>query len=167
MSRRIRPSAGSTVRIPRRRGAEPVILVLSPEPPTLTARAAMATGRWAWKHRRTWAPTGAAAALLAVTGAVHLIEPRTAWAFAALALAPAGVWAWGTLRHRPLSRHAALWRALLAVSATAGTAWIAAAVGFGPLRPPVFTAWIVLTAAAQAGWVVARRLTATTMKENR
>ncbi|MFG2234389.1 hypothetical protein ACGFNX_31110 [Streptomyces sp. NPDC048723] len=83
MSRRIRPSAAPTVRIPRQRGGQPVIVVLGPEQePTLTARAVAASGRWLWKHRRTWAPTGLAVVLLAVTGLVHLIEPRTAWVLA-------------------------------------------------------------------------------------
>ncbi|GHI89879.1 hypothetical protein [Streptomyces xanthophaeus] len=48
MSRRTRPQAASTIHIPRQRGGrrEPVILVVNPEPPTLTSRAAAATGRW-------------------------------------------------------------------------------------------------------------------------
>ncbi|WP_327132122.1 hypothetical protein OG311_14325 [Streptomyces sp. NBC_01343] len=169
MSRRTRPTAASTIHIPRQRGGrrEPVILVVSSEPsPTLTSRAALAVGRWAWKHRLSWAPTAVATALLVVTGAVHLIEPRTAWFLAALALAPAGVWAWGMLRRRPASRQAALWRAALAAFATAVAAWFALAVWFAPTRPALFTAWTVLTLAAQVAWLVARRLTLVSEKES-
>ncbi|MFI5672915.1 hypothetical protein [Streptomyces sp. NPDC051704] len=169
MSRRTRPSAASTIHIPRQRGGrrEPVILVVSSEPSlTLTSRAALAVGRWAWKHRLAWAPTAIAAALLIVTGAVHLIEPRTAWFLAALALAPAGVWAWGMLRRRSASRQAALWRAVLAAFATAVGAWIVLAVWFAPTRPALFTAWTVLTLAAQVAWLVARRLTLVSEKES-
>ncbi|MGW5341764.1 hypothetical protein [Streptomyces sp. NPDC004050] len=166
MSRRMRPSAASTVRIPRQRGSEPVILVLSPEPPTLTTRAALAAGRWVWKHRRAWAPTGIATTLLVLTGVVHLIEPRTGWVLAVLALAPAGVWAWGMLRRRPTSRQAIVWRALLAAFATAAGAWIALAAGFGPAHPALFTAWAVLTLISQTGWLMARRLTVVTEKES-
>ncbi|MGW2037007.1 hypothetical protein [Streptomyces virginiae] len=155
------------MRIPRQRGSEPVVVVLSSEPSlSLSARATLAVGRWAWKHRRSWAPTGIATTLLAVTGMLYLIEPRTAWALAVLALAPAGVWAWGMLRRRPSSRRAAIWRAVLAASATAGFAWIAVAAWVGPHRPSVFAAWAVLTLIAQVGWVVARRLTVVSEKES-
>ncbi|WP_329313304.1 hypothetical protein OG723_12195 [Streptomyces sp. NBC_01278] len=168
MSRRTRPSAASTIHIPRQRGRrEPVILVVSSEPSsTLTSRAALAVGRWAWKHRLAWAPTAIATALLVVTGAVHLIEPRTAWFLAVLAVAPVGVWAWGMLRRRPTSRQAAALRALLAAFATAVGAWLALAVWFGPVQPALFTAWTVLTLAAQVAWLVARRLTFVSEKES-
>ncbi|MFF4432017.1 hypothetical protein ACFYZ4_22910 [Streptomyces sp. NPDC001513] len=153
--------------IPRQRGRrEPVILVVTSEPPpTLTMRAVLAVGRWAWKHRRAWLPTGISSVLLVVTGGVHLIEPRTAWAFAALALAPVGVWVWGMLRRRPTSRQAALWRALLAGFATASATWLALAAGFGPHRPALFLFWAVLTLTAQVGWLVARHLTFVSEKE--
>lgn len=167
MSRRTRSSAASTVRIPRQRGGQPVIVVLSPEPPTLTTRAAQAAGRWVWKHRRSWAPTGIASTLLVLTEVVHLIEPRTGWVLAVLALAPAGVWVWGMLRRRPTSRQAVVWRALLAAFSTSATAWIAFAAGFGPAHPALLTAWAVLTLISQTGWLVARRLTAATEKETR
>ncbi|MEW2417954.1 hypothetical protein AB0953_30210 [Streptomyces sp. NPDC046866] len=167
MSRRTRPRAASTVRIPRQRGGQPVILVLSPEPQPLITRAALAAGRWAWKHRRSWAPTGLATALLVLTGAIHVTEPRIGWALAVFALAPAGVWAWGMLRRRPTSRQAVVWRALLAAFAAAGGAWVALAVGFGPAHPALFTAWAVLTLISQTGWLVARRLSSVTEKETR
>ncbi|WP_327265277.1 hypothetical protein OG444_30860 [Streptomyces sp. NBC_01232] len=172
MSRRTRThtakGAAPTVHIPRQRGRrEPVILVVTSEPPpTLTMRAVLAVGRWGWKHRRAWVPTGISTALLPVTGIVHLIEPRTAWAFAALALAPAGMWVWGMLRRRPASRQAALWRALLVGLATACAAWMALAAGFGPHRPLLFLLWAVLTLAAQVGWLVARHLTFVSEKES-
>ncbi|MFD8415557.1 hypothetical protein ACFV2Q_27985 [Streptomyces sp. NPDC059650] len=167
MSRRTRPSAASTVRIPRQRGSEPVILVLSPEPQPLTTRAALAAGRWAWKHRRSWAPTAIATALLVLTGAIHVIEPRTGWALAVLALAPAGVWVWGMLRRRPTSRQAVVWRALLAAFATTVGAWVSLAAGFGPAHPALFTVWAVLTLISQVGWLVTRRLTTVTEKGSR
>ncbi|MEV0987121.1 hypothetical protein [Streptomyces sp. NPDC049949] len=168
MSRRIRPQAASTLHIPRQRGRrEPVILLVTSEPsPTLTSRAALAATRWAWKHRRSWAPTGLATALLAMTGVVHLLEPRTAWVFAVLALAPAGAWAWSMVRRRPTSRQATLLRALLAAFTTACAAWLALAVAFAPTHPALFTAWTVLTLAAQVGWFVGRRLTSVTEKES-
>ncbi|WP_053690365.1 hypothetical protein [Streptomyces sp. WM6372] len=169
MSRRTRPSAASTIHIPRQRGGrrEPVILVVSSEPSlTLTSRAALAVGRWAWKHRLSWAPAAVATVLLVVTGVVHLIEPRTAWFLAVLALAPAGVWAWGMLRRRPTSRQAVLWRALLAAFTTAVGAWFALAVWFAPTHPALLTAWTVLTLAAQVAWLVARRMTLVSEKES-
>ncbi|MFF1779622.1 hypothetical protein [Streptomyces virginiae] len=166
MSRRMRPSAAPTVRIPRQRGGRPVIVVLSPEQePTLTARAAAASGRWLWKHRRTWAPTGLAVVLLAVIGLVHLIEPRTAWVLAPLALAPVGVWAWTARRRPATSRTAKTWRALLAAAATGAIGWVPVAIWFGPTAPVVALAWALLTLAAQIAWLIARRLTTTATKE--
>ncbi|MFI6150442.1 hypothetical protein [Streptomyces sp. NPDC051109] len=168
MSRRTRPSAASTIHIPRQRGGrrEPVILVVSSEPPpTLASRAALASGRWAWKHRRSWAPTGIATALFVITGVVHLVEPRTAWFLAALALAPAGVWVWVLLHRRPTSRRAATLRAVFASFATAVAAWIALAVWFAPTRAALFTAWTVLTLATQVAWIVARHLTPAAVSE--
>ncbi|MFJ4315802.1 hypothetical protein ACIP46_10985 [Streptomyces lavendulae] len=160
MSRRTRPLAAPTVRIPRQRGSQPVIVVLAPEEgPTLTARAAAASGRWLWKHRRSWAPTGIAAVLLIVTALVHLIEPRTAWALAPLAVAPVGVWAWITRRRPATSRTTTTWRALLAVAVTGAVAWVPTAVWFSPGHPAVALAWLVLTLAAQAAWLIARSLT--------
>ncbi|MFD8631361.1 hypothetical protein [Streptomyces sp. NPDC059533] len=167
MSRRIRPSAASTVRIPPQRGGRPVIVVLSPEQaPSLSSRAALALGRWVWKHRSHWAPTGLAAVLLALTGVVHLIEPRTAWALAPLALAPLGVWVWIAWRRPATSRAAKTWRALIAAAVSAAAGWIAVAVWFGPALPPVALAWAVLTLAAQVAWLIAGSLT-TTVKESR
>ncbi|MFD5620686.1 hypothetical protein [Streptomyces yangpuensis] len=167
MSRRIRPPAASTVRIPRQRGGQPVIVVLSPEQaPSLSSRAALAVGRWVWKHRRHWAPTGLALVLLILTGVVHLIEPRTAWALAPLALAPAGVWAWIARRRPAASRAAKTWRALITAAVTAAVGWVAVAVWFGPARPAVGLAWAVLTLVAQVAWLIASSLT-TTVKESR
>ncbi|MFE1872872.1 hypothetical protein ACFW9N_18495 [Streptomyces sp. NPDC059496] len=162
MSRRMRPSAAPTLRIPRQRGRQPVIVVVSPElEPTLTARAAAASGRWLWKHRRTWAPTGLAVVLLAVTGLVHLIESRTAWAVAPLALTPVGVWAWTARRRPATSRTARTWRALLTAAATAGVGWVPMAIWFGPTVPAVALSWALLALTAQIAWLIARRLTTT------
>ncbi|MFE6080047.1 hypothetical protein [Streptomyces virginiae] len=156
------------MRIPRQRGGRPVIVVLSSEQePTLTARAAAASGRWLWKHRRAWAPTGLAAVLLVLTGLVHLIEPRTSWFLAPLALAPLGVWAWTARRRPATSRTARTWRALLTAAVTTAVAWVPVAIWFGPARPAVALAWALLTLTAQVAWLIARRLTTTTVKETR
>ncbi|WP_371678346.1 hypothetical protein [Streptomyces sp. NBC_01276] len=166
MSRRTRPLAAPTVRIPRQRGGQPVIVVLSPEEgPTLTARAVAASGRWLWKHRRSWAPTGLAVLLLIVTGLVHLIEPRTAWFLAPIVLAPAGVWAWITRRRPATSRTATAWRALLAAAVTGAVGWVPLAVWFSPAAPAVTVSWALLTLAAQVAWLITRRLTTTATKE--
>ncbi|MFD3542480.1 hypothetical protein ACFWUQ_23730 [Streptomyces sp. NPDC058662] len=168
MSRRTRPLAAPTVRIPHQRGGRPVIVVLTPEEgPTLTARAAAASGRWLWKHRRTWAPTGLAVILLVVTGLVHLIEPRTAWFLTPLALAPVGVWAWITRRRPATSRTTRTWRALLAAAVTGAIGWVPVAIWFSPAHPAVALAWALLTLSAQVAWVIARRLTTTLTKESR
>lgn len=162
MSRRIRPPAASTVRIPRQRGGQPVIVVLSPEQaPSLSARAALALGSWVWKHRRHWAPTGLAIALLALTGLVHLIEPRTAWALAPLALTPLGVWVWIAWRRPATSRAAKTWRALIAAAAAAGVGWVPVAIWFGPAHPAVALIWALLTLAAQLAWLIGRPSTRT------
>ncbi|MCX4802518.1 hypothetical protein OG594_12765 [Streptomyces sp. NBC_01214] len=167
MSRRMRPSAAPTLRIPRQRRGQPVIVVLSSElEPSLTARAAAASGRWLWKHRRTWAPTGLSLVLLAVTGLAHLIEPRTAWVLAPLALTPVGVWAWTARRRPATSRTVRTWRALLAAAVTAGVGWVPVAIWFGPVRPAVALVWALLTLTAQVVWLIARRLT-TTAEETR
>ncbi|MFK0045265.1 hypothetical protein ACIQU4_14305 [Streptomyces sp. NPDC090741] len=101
-----------------------------------------------------------------MTGAVHLIEHRAAWAFAVLALAPVGIWWWAQLRRRPTSRHAALWRAEFAAFATACAAWLAAAVWFAPTHRVLSAAWAVLTLVSQISWLAARRLTSGTEKES-
>ncbi|GHI89878.1 hypothetical protein [Streptomyces xanthophaeus] len=101
-----------------------------------------------------------------MTGAVHLIEPRTAWFLAALATAPAGVWAWAKFRRTACGRAAAFWRAVLAVFATVIATWIALAVWIAPTHPALFTAWTVLTLAGQVAWIAARRMTSPSEKES-
>ncbi|MET9695593.1 hypothetical protein ABZY31_01500 [Streptomyces sp. NPDC006529] len=172
MSRRIRTTAAQsaaphTVHIPRQRGKQgPQVIVVVSEPPTLTARATAASGRWVWKHRRAWAPTGLAVLALMVTGVVHLIEPRTAWVLAPLALAPVAVWAWITRRRPATSRTTMTWRALTSAGAAGVVAWVPVAIWFSPTHPAVALSWALLTLAAQLAWSIAGRLATTHPKES-
>ncbi|MEU8462664.1 hypothetical protein [Streptomyces sp. NPDC029003] len=148
-----------TVHIPRQRGgrqAPPVIVVLAEEPRTLTARAAAASGRWLWKHRLTWAPTGMAMSVWLATGIAHLIQPAAAWWLAPLLVIPAGVWAWAHLRRQTAFRSVQVWRAVLAAVSTAAGAWLVAAVATGPARPATAVAWLLLTGVVQTLWLMHR-----------
>ncbi|MER5727567.1 hypothetical protein ABT084_04285 [Streptomyces sp. NPDC002138] len=173
MSRRIRTTAAQsaapqTVHIPRQRGKQvPQVIVVVSEEPTLTARAAAASGRWVWKHRRSWAPTGIAVIVLMACGVVHLIEPRTAWFLAPLALAPVAVWVSITRRRPATSRTTTTWRALAAAAATGVVAFVPVAIWFSPTHPAVALSWALLTLAAQLAWLIAGRLAPTYTKESR
>lgn len=169
MSRRIRTKAAQTatphaVHIPRQRSSRrqaPQVIVVVSEEPTLTARATAATGRWMWKHRRTWAPTGLAVLLLAVTGIVHLFAP-----WAALIAVPAGgvplaVWGWKAKTRSTQTRAASSWLNALAVLAAGGLAWFSLALWAGPFTPELMGLWSLTTLAAQVMWLIGRRTTST------
>ncbi|WP_405678522.1 hypothetical protein OG859_13300 [Streptomyces sp. NBC_00048] len=172
MSRRTRSHAAkaatpTTVHIPRQRGRGrrqemPVIVVVSEEP-TLTARATAATGRWVWKHRRSWAPTGLAVALLAVAGIVHLFAPWAAFIAAPAGLAPLVKLGWEAKTRPAADLATTVWRIALATLALAGTAWFSLALWFGPLGGPLMGLWTFTAIAGQVMWLIARR-TSTTLK---
>ncbi|WP_327386670.1 hypothetical protein [Streptomyces sp. NBC_01207] len=165
MSRRTRThtakGAAPTVHIPRQRGHRhgPQIIVVVSDEPTLTARATAATGRWVWKHRRTWAPTGLAILLLPVTGVVHLITPWAALVAAPAAAVPLAVLGWKA-KGRPVRTPAeAAWLTILAALATAGLTWFSLALWAGPFMPVLMGLWSLTTLAAQVIWLISRRST--------
>ncbi|GAB2993592.1 hypothetical protein GCM10023080_069880 [Streptomyces pseudoechinosporeus] len=155
------PAGATTVRIPRqrrtgRRSSAPVIVVV-PDRPSLTARAAAAVGVWVWEHRRAWAPTAAAMALFLACGIVHLAAAWVGLVLAGAAVLPLGWLAWVT-KFRPTARRSVLkWRAGLALAATTVAAWAALAVAFSPVAGPLGWLWLLLTLTAQSAWLYARR----------
>ncbi|MFF4327251.1 hypothetical protein ACFYZT_12080 [Streptomyces sp. NPDC001591] len=152
--------APGVITIPRQRGtgrgSQPLIVVVEQAPPSLSARASRAAGRWAWRHRRHWAPTGLAVAAWLAAGIAHLIAPAAAWWLSPLLLAPAGVWQWVSLRRRTTFRSTRLWRAALAALATALIGWLLAAILVGPARPSLALAWLALTCLVQTLWLLLR-----------
>ncbi|MFG2750067.1 hypothetical protein [Streptomyces xanthophaeus] len=163
MSRRTRThtakgAAPRTVHIPRQRGSRqgPQVIVVVSDEPTLTSRAASASGRWMWKHRRAWAPTGLAVLLLAVTGIVHLITPWAALAAAPAGAVPLAVLAWRA-GGRPVRTHTeAVRRTSLAVLALASLTWFSLALWFGPAEPLLMGLWSLITLYSQITWLFAR-----------
>ncbi|MFB7255735.1 hypothetical protein [Streptomyces nojiriensis] len=172
MSRRTRThtsqGAAPTVHIPRQRGHRqgPQVIVVVSDEPTLTQRAAAATGRWVWKHRRTWAPTGLALLLLPATGIVHLITPWAALV-AAPAAVPLAILGWKA-KSRPVPTPAAGARRIaLAVLALASLTWLALALWFGPAEPVLMGLWSLITLHAQITWLFARLRSTLTAKGTR
>ncbi|MEV6957375.1 hypothetical protein [Streptomyces sp. NPDC051183] len=163
MSRRIRTTAAQsaaarTVRIPRQRGKQaPQVIVVVSEEPTLTARATAATGRWLWRHRRAWAPTGLAVLLLAVTGIVHLVAPWAAFIAAPAGLAPLAFWGWKAKTGPARSRTGSAWRTALGVLALAAIAWFCLALWFGPASPALMGLWTLTALATQVMWLIVHR----------
>ncbi|MEU7599907.1 hypothetical protein [Streptomyces sp. NPDC041003] len=166
MSRRSRSQAAqaaapTTVHIPRQRGrgrqVPPVIVVVS-EPPTLTARATMATGRFLWRHRRAWAPTGIAVALLVLASILHLFAPWTGLIAAAAGLVPLGWLAW-MAKTRPAGRTVWVWRIPLAGLALAGFGWLSLALWYGPASAVLMGLWSLTALAVQILWLTAGRTT--------
>ncbi|KMO96987.1 hypothetical protein [Streptomyces roseus] len=166
MSRRTRSQAAqaavpTTVHIPRQRGRRrqvpPVIVVVS-EQPTLTARATMATGRFMWRHRRAWAPTGIAVTLLVLATILHLFVPWTGAITAAACLVPPGHLVW-LAKTRPAGRTAWAWRFTLAILALAGLGWLSLALWFGPANAALMGLWSLTTLTMQTLWLTAGRTT--------
>ncbi|MCX4800604.1 hypothetical protein OG594_02765 [Streptomyces sp. NBC_01214] len=174
MSRRTRThtamGAAPNVHIPRQRGHRhgPQIIVVVSDEPTLTARVTAATGRWVWKHRRTWAPTGLAILLLPVTGVVHLITPWAALVAAPAVAVPLAVLGWKANRAAaactPAERAR---RASLAVLALTSLTWFSLALWFGPAAPVLMGLWSLITLHAQITWLFARLRTSHTTKGTR
>ncbi|MDK9494695.1 hypothetical protein QEZ40_002374 [Streptomyces katrae] len=164
MSRRIRTSAAQsaaprTVRIPRQRGKQaPQVIVVVSEEPTLTARATAATGRWLWRHRRAWAPTGLAVLLLATAGIVHLVAPWAAFIAAPAGALPLAWWGWKLKTGPARSRTGSAWRTAVAVLALVALAWFCLALWSGPASPALMGLWTLTALAAQVMWLIARRL---------
>ncbi|WP_053712583.1 hypothetical protein [Streptomyces sp. XY413] len=172
MSRRTRThtaqGAVPTVHVPRQRGKRqgPQVIVVVSDEPTLTQRAAAATGRWVWKHRRTWAPTGLALLLLPVTGIVHLITPWAALV-AAPAAVPLAILGWKATRRPVPTPAAGARRIALAVLALASLTWFALALWFGPAEPVLMGLWSLITLDAQITWLFARLRSTLTAKGTR
>ncbi|AYN34226.1 hypothetical protein DUI70_3725 [Streptomyces albus] len=146
-----------TVRIPRqrgRRGADPFVVVV-PERPSLTREALTVVGGWLWRERRALAPTGLAVLALAAAGLLHVF----AW-WSGLVLAPvaAGPLVWLLLmqRRRPALGSPLAWRIALAALASSALAWLALAVGFGPLAGPLCLWWLLMLLTAQTAWLIVR-----------
>lgn len=174
MSRRTRThtakGAAPTVHIPRQRGHRqgPQIIVVVSDEPTLTSRATAATGRWLWKHRRTWAPTGLAVLLLAVTGIVHLITPWAALVAAPASAVPLAVLGWKANRTAEAGAPAERARRIaLAVLALASLTWFSMALWFGPAEPVLMGLWSLITLDAQVTWLFARLRSTLTTKGTR
>ncbi|MEV7830327.1 hypothetical protein AB0P12_06815 [Streptomyces subrutilus] len=167
MSRRIRTTAAQsaaprTVHVPRQRGRQaPQVIVVVSEEPTLTARATAATGRWLWRHRRSWAPTGLAVLLLAVSGIVHLFAPWAAFIAAPAGALPLAFWGWKAKTSEVQTRTASAWRTALAILALAALAWFCLALWSGPASPALMGLWTLTALAAQVIWLIGRRSTAT------
>ncbi|MFF3859194.1 hypothetical protein [Streptomyces sp. NPDC002209] len=155
-------AAPTTVHIPRQRGrrrqAPPVIVVVS-EQPTWTARATVATGRFMWRHRRAWAPTGVAVGLLVVAAILHLFAPWTGLVVAVTGLAPLGYLAW-MAKTRPASQTVWAWRISLAALALAGLGWLALALWFGPLSAALMGLWSLTALTVQILWLTVGRFAA-------
>jgi hypothetical protein len=144
-------------RIPRtrRRDAQPIVLVV-PERPTLTRRAAGALGLWLWEHRRTWAPTGIAVLALPTTALGHAAFWWAGLVLAPLAAAPLGWLTWMG-RHRPADDRAVRrWRQGLVLLATAAATWASLALAVGPLTGPIGLLWLLITATSQVLWLRTR-----------
>lgn len=164
MTNRTRKTYGGprTVHVPRtrRRDAQPIVLVV-PERPTLSQRAARALGAWLWETRASWAPVPIAlTALLAVT-LLHVLAWWTAFLLAPGAFAPYGWLFWLALRRPAADRSIRRWRKALAALASLTTSWAAAAVFFGPLAGPLEVIWLALAITAQVLWLRTRRSNAT------
>ncbi|MCX5391539.1 hypothetical protein [Streptomyces sp. NBC_00094] len=149
------------MRIPRQRGlrphAAPVVVLVPEERPSLTSRAAWAVGRWLWRHRTVWAPSGIAVGVFAAVAAVHVIAPWMVWVLAATTLTPAaGLW-WCRRKYPEVFAQRPARLAALAALATAALGWAAGTVHFGPLTVPLAWVWLLLTATAQVFWLVVRR----------
>ncbi|MFJ2749776.1 hypothetical protein [Streptomyces sp. NPDC087297] len=174
MSRRTRThtakGAAPTVHIPRQRGHRqgPQIIVVVSDELTLTRRATAASGRWLWKHRRTWAPSGLALLLLPLTGIVHLITPWAALVAAPAAAVPLAVLGWKANRTAAAGTPAErARRTSLAVLALATLTWLCLALWFGPAEPVLMGLWSLITLHAQTTWLFARLRSTLTTKGTR
>ncbi|MGW3179669.1 hypothetical protein ACWDD9_10430 [Kitasatospora sp. NPDC001119] len=141
-------------------GTAPVVLVV-PHRPSPGARLALVTGRALWRRRVAWAPTWAGIGVFAAAGVLSAV-PAAAPVFAVPAvLLPAG-WAL-TLRLHPRAavRRQARARTRAVAAWSAGFAWAALALWFGPANGVLAAAWLAGTATAQTLWSQRRRKTAT------
>ncbi|MEU7500553.1 hypothetical protein AB0B52_26330 [Streptomyces griseofuscus] len=147
-----------TIRIPRQRGrrsAQPFVVVI-PEHPSLTREALGFVGRVLWRFRAALAPTGFALLAWPLAAILHAIAWWSALALAPVAAAPV-LWFGFVQLHRPARTAAVVWRAGLALLATAAGAWLAFAAGFGPLAGPLPLLWLLAWLIAQTAWLVVRR----------
>ncbi|EXU86280.1 membrane protein [Streptomyces noursei PD-1] len=139
-----------------RRGDAPFVVVV-PQRPTLTARAAAAVGWWVWEHRLALAPTLLGLVALPLSAVLHLL----AWWSGVLLTPLAGVplaWLITLQRDDPaLDRAAFGWRLALTLAAITAVAWLALAAAFGPLAGPLGWLWVFLLIAAQSIWSLVRR----------
>ncbi|WP_225826773.1 hypothetical protein [Streptomyces naphthomycinicus] len=158
-ARGLKSAAGvHTVHIPRQRGrraAQPFVIVV-PERPSLTWEATAWVGRMLWRHRGALAPTGLALLTLAAAGVLHATAPWAALVLAVLTAGPA-VWVLLMQRRRPGTGSVLAWRIGLALLATMGGGWFAAAAGFGPFTGPLALLWLLIWGTAQTAWLIVRR----------
>ncbi|GAT84506.1 membrane protein [Streptomyces sp. F-3] len=134
---------------------QPFVVVV-PERPSLAWELFGYLVRLLWEHRGRLAPFALAVTALAVTAVLHW------WAWwSGLILAPAAVaplvWLLIVQRRRPVGRSVIWWRIGLTVLGTVGLVWLALAAAFGPLAGPLPVLWLLVTLAAQVGWLVVRR----------
>ncbi|WP_327678565.1 hypothetical protein [Kitasatospora sp. NBC_00458] len=142
------------------RGTAPVVLVV-PHRPSLAGRVAGATGRALWRRRVAWAPVWAGFGVLGAVGALSAL-PAAAFAFGVPAvLLPAGRLFMARRHPRAAVRRKNRARTRSVTALSAGLAWSALAVWFGPLNGPLAAAWLAGTATAQALWSRRRRALAT------
>ncbi|MFG3051408.1 hypothetical protein ACGFZP_10755 [Kitasatospora sp. NPDC048239] len=142
------------------RGTAPVVLIV-PHRPSLAGRVAGATGRALWRRRVAWAPVWAGIGVFGAAGALSAV-PAAALAFAVPAvLLPAGRVFMARRHPRAAVRRKNRARTRSVTALSAGLAWSALAVWFGPLNGPLAAAWLVGTATAQALWSRRRKALAT------
>ncbi|MET9076205.1 hypothetical protein ABZX95_29580 [Streptomyces sp. NPDC004232] len=157
-TRGMKTAAGiHTVRLPRQRGrrsAQPFIVVV-PERDSLTREALGFLGRVLWRFRGALAPTFLAVLAWPLTAILHAIAWWSGLLLAPLAAAPL-LWFGVVQRRRPARTAAVVWRAGLALLATAGFAWVALAAGFGPLAGPLPLIWLLAWLIAQTAWLIVR-----------
>lgn len=165
MTRRTRPrnvkvpAGAHSAHIPRQRrgrsSAQPFVVVI-PQRPSLLGQIGRFLGLWLWDNRRSLAPLALAVVAVGVAAVLHLWAWWSGLVLAPVAAAPL-VWLLIAQHRRPVPQSVLRWRLGLAVTAAAAVAWLALAAGFGPLVAPLPTIWLVLTVAAQVGWLIVRR----------
>ena len=149
------PAGAQTIRIPKGRRSEPVIVVV-PERPSLTRQALMGLALIVWDHRRALAPTSLALLAVGVTTLLHLVAWWSGLVLAPAALAPL-VWLAIVQRQRPAKGSSLAWRIALSVASTLAAGWMAAGAIFGPLTGPLELLWLLALIGTQTTWLIVRR----------
>ncbi|OAR24316.1 hypothetical protein A8W25_18020 [Streptomyces sp. ERV7] len=148
----------------RRRDSQPIVLIV-PERPTLTRRAATAAGMWFWEQRGTWAPTALALLAFVAVAIGHVLASWTGLLLAPVAALPLGWLVWTNRREPQADRSVRRWRRALALLTTTAIVWAACALAFGPTAGPLGLLWLVTAISAQVMWLRARRTSTDPIEE--